>query len=93
MDETVCVDCHGTDHGFGHNSIKNSSIRMGLGIIALPIDSRTKKLHFTTVHPFFGGDTAFLTCGGNGMGIVQEQIRVLAITSSKIVQFAWEWAS
>jgi hypothetical protein len=41
-----------------------------------------------TVHPFFGGVTAFLTYWRNSMGIVQEPILVLAITSSKIVQFA-----
>jgi hypothetical protein len=35
------VDCPGTEHGFGRNSIKNSSIYMGLGIIALRINKRT----------------------------------------------------
>jgi predicted metal-binding protein len=62
---------------------------------SLPCPSKAehKKHHFTTVHPFFGEDTAFLTCGGNSMGIVQAPIVVLAITSSKIVQFAGDWAS
>jgi hypothetical protein len=53
-----------------------------------PLKAQHKKYHFMTVHPFFGGVTAFLTYGRNSMGIVQEPILVLAITSSKIVQFA-----
>jgi hypothetical protein len=61
--------------------------------LSCPSKAEHKKHHFTTVHPFFGGVTAFLTYGGNSMGIVQEPILVLAITSSKIVQFAWDWAS
>jgi hypothetical protein len=31
------VDCPGTEHGFGRNSVQISSIYMGLGIIALRI--------------------------------------------------------
>jgi hypothetical protein len=34
-------DCPGTDRGFGHNFIKNSSICMGLGIVAVHIKKRT----------------------------------------------------
>ena len=49
---------------------------------SLPCPSKGvhKKHHFTTVHPFFGGDTAFHTSGGNSMWIVLEPSMVLAIT-------------
>jgi hypothetical protein len=52
-----------------------------------------KKHHLTAKPSFFGGDTAFLTSGGNSMWIVLEPSMVLAITSSKIVHFILYWTS
>ena len=39
----IVWDSQGTNQGFGHNSIKNSSIDLELDIIALPIKCRTGK--------------------------------------------------
>ncbi len=83
----------GTNRGFGHNFIKNSSIDLELDIIAMPIEHRTLKtlLHKRTY--FFEENRAMLRYFSKIMWTGHERIVLLAITPSKIVQYALNWAS
>jgi hypothetical protein len=91
LDEKAGVDCHGTEHDFGPNFIKNSSICMGLGIIALRMKRCTSKTLLDRLTFLFRWRyTISYLWRKQYVWIVMEPTMVLAITSSKIVQFAWD---